>query len=108
MSDRINCPACEEGTCLEHGTPDAPAPASAPDAVTREELQVLRKKVAKSVKRLNRAIKEARRERAEPPVGITPSTEPEALPEPPQRRMSDAARLGLGVFRSCKRHRGDK
>jgi hypothetical protein len=105
------CPACETGECLEHGEN---LPPSSPDAgpgdrgghpvhedvVTREELHKFRKKVAKSVKRLNRAVKEARRERAEASTGVEPPPEPAT---PPQKRMSDAAKLGLGVFRSCKR-----
>jgi hypothetical protein len=103
------CPACETGECLEHqssGAPPTPASPSVPvssagsEGVTRDELHRFRKKVAKSVKRLNRAMKEARRERKEDEAGVEPAPEPEA---PPQRRMSDAAKLGLGVFRSCKR-----
>jgi uncharacterized membrane protein len=105
------CVACETGECLEHGANLPPSSSDAgpgdlgrhpahEDTVTREELHKFRKKVVKSVKRLNRAVKEARRERREAEAGVEPPTEP---PAPPQRRMSDAAKLGLGVFRSCKR-----
>lgn len=110
MSERANCPACEGGDCLEHQVsgevpPALPGSSGGPgrapsDAVTREELHSFRKKVVKSVKRLNRAVKEARRERREEPVGVVTPPEP---PKAPERRMSDAAKLGLGVFRSCKR-----
>ena len=103
------CLACESGECLEHGAVATPPPldASGPvpagggsDGVTRDELHKFRRKVAKSVKRLNRAVKDARRERKEAEAGVEP---PEVPPAPPQKRMSDAAKLGLGVFRSCKR-----
>jgi hypothetical protein len=100
------CVACESGECLEHGPVTPPVDAGLPPepgedrGVTRDELHRFRKKVAKSVKRLNRAVKEARRERKEAEAGVEP---PEVLPAPPQKRMTDAAKLGLGVFRSCKR-----
>jgi len=105
------CPACDCGECLEHGSvllvtppvdaPSGPVPGGGgSDGVTREELHRFRKKVAKSVKRLNRAMKEARKERKEADAGVEPTPEPETQP---QRRMNDAAKLGLGVFRSCKR-----
>lgn len=101
MNPSTSCPACEEGTCLEHQAPSEAAPPShAENAVTREELNQFRKKVAKSVKRLNRGIKEARRQRQEPKVGVEDAPEPQPAPG---KRMSDAAKLGLGVFRSCKR-----
>lgn len=108
-----NCPACESGECLEHGVslppslPDGgpgpstpPAPTLDETAVTRAELEGFKKKVAKSVRRLNRAVKEARQERREPETGVEPPPEP---PPAPERRMNDAAKLGLGVFRACKR-----
>lgn len=109
-NEQVNCVACESGECLEHGAHEesivpapAPAPAQAEGAVTREELQKFRKKVAKSVKRLNRAVKEARQQRTEQPTGVEPSPDTPAPPPAPERRMSDAAKLGLGVFRSCRK-----
>lgn len=114
MAQQINCPACESGECLEHGAaaqpptlPDAepgpvgePVPASDEAAETRRELEAYKVKVGKTVKRLRRAIKEARQERREPETGVETPPEP---PPAPTRRMSDAAKLGLGIFRSCKR-----
>lgn len=109
MARQTDCLACESGDCLEHGEgvtsppPDAPGPRirgeAGPDEI-REELRDFRRKVARSVKRLNRKVREARQEREEAPVGVEPPAVP---PTPPKKRMTDLQRLGLGVFRSCKR-----
>ena len=116
MPEGTNCPACEEGGCLEHQSSGSSAgsaegdggrgstpPGTPSDAVTRNELHQFRKKVARSVKRLNRAVKQARREQREEPTGVEPPPEPPTPQPGSERRMSDVAKLGLGVFRSCRR-----
>jgi hypothetical protein len=99
-SPSTSCPACEEGGCLEHQA-EAPAPAPAPgsDFVTRAELEKTRKDVARSTKRLNRAIKAAR-EQAPPPEPLP--ADPLPAPAPP-RKHSDVTKLGLRFLDSCRR-----
>lgn len=109
MTFNKDCVACESGECLEHGepinAPDDPGPGvsagegPASDEL-RQELKKFKGKVAKSVRRLNRAIKEARSEHREPETGVEVPPEPQPVPGP---KMSDAAKLGLGVMRSCRR-----
>lgn len=105
-----NCPACEAGDCLEHGgapLPEpSPAPAPAPVAddqpVTRAELEAFKKKVAKAVKRTNRAIKAARQRTEPPDPGIVPPPTP---PEAPQRRKSEIEKLGGNLLSSMTRRK---
>ncbi len=107
-----DCVACESGECLEHqvsaGEPPTPAevpgePAGAPPvsetAALRAELDRTRKSVAKTVKRFNRAMKEARKQ-APPPE---PIEEVPANPPPPERKHSDVTKLGLRFLDSCRR-----
>ena len=112
MPDETNCVACESGECLEHQVsgehplspghePEDPAggtPASE-TAVLRAELERTRKTVAKTVRRFNKAMKEARK--------TTPPPDPiEEVPppvEPPSRKHSDVTKLGLRFLDSCRR-----
>src|SRR5574337_218484 len=122
MPKNPNCPACESGDCLEHGPKEGPTsilsvdappsggnggglPSGGGDLVTREELERFKHKVGKSVKRLNRAIKEARHAAAGPGEPIPTPADPPPPPEPPKRQTPDILKLGLGVARFCRKKR---
>ena len=98
-NEPTSCPACEDGTCLEHETETPEETDDAVSLATKEELLKTRRDVARSVKRLNRAIKAARAKTPAPdPIPTDPLPSP---PAPPKH--NDVTRLGLRFLDGCRR-----
>jgi len=111
-SEGLICPACEEGTCEIHSSGGGNT--SDPNPVVRDPDRPrsddgsgeskLRSQVARAVRRLNRAIKATRKQRASEPIDdpVTPPGEPAPI-DPGPRKRSDVAGFASGIVRNLQR-----